>query len=678
MKLPISMITDLVHTSLTPEQIGDLLTMAGFELEGLEEVEGQAVLDIKVMANRGDGLSALGLAREILAKDPNAKPTDIYIGATKRYARPADVAPSEGTIDIQTDACTRYAFRLAYNVVNGDSPEWLQKLIRQSGQRPISLLVDLSNFVMLEQGQPLHTFDLDKLGGPNIVVRGGRPGEKLTTLNGDEHEVQPHHMLICTPEKAVAVAGVMGGLETEVDANTKNMLLESAHFVNTSVRKTRKELGLNTEASYRFERSVDPAGVVAAINRFQDLYEQITGRKDFSESTHDVYQITADLRTIEYSPSRASVLLGMEVTAEQAEKYLGALGFDVQGTKVTPPSWRPDIVREEDVIEEIGRVHGFDRIPETPIRGTSTRGGQFGIYGISEKTRQALLRCGLDQVISHSLRDRHPLDFKEDWRVGPRNPHSPEMAWLRDSLLPGLAEAASRNGGKNVQLFEIGKVFVRGEYQTDESPEASFLITGQMGQPHWESKTPPVVDFWFAKGIVEEVAAALGDTIVFGLPRNPDRRFHPTRQAGILLNHGIDWAGTVGQIHPDVAEALGLPEETFMAEMDLLVFAIQDDLEHELKPVSRNPAVRRDIAFTISKDVPYSDVDQAIAQAGGAELEHHWLFDVYTGSHVAEGQQSLAIALQFRKMGGNLTDDDANKLRDGVVAAIQELGGVLR
>lgn len=678
MKLPLSMIRDLVHTSLTAEQIGDLLTMAGFELEGLDEVEGDAVLDIKVMANRGDGLSAMGLAREILAKDSDAKPTDLYVAATQRFARKADTTPGEGRIDIESDACDRFAFRLARNIENGDSPEWLQQRIRQTGQRPISLLVDLANYVMLEQGQPLHTFDLDALGGPHIVVRGGKPGEKLTTLNGDEHEVQPHHLVVCTPERAVGFAGIMGGLDTEVSATTKNLLLESAHFLNTSVRKTRKELGLSTEASYRFERSVDADGVVAAINRFQDLYEQITGRKDFAEGTCDVYHVSAAADPIPLDVTRASALLGMDVTAEQATRYLSALGFEVLDGAVRAPSWRADILREEDVIEEIGRVHGFDQIPETPIRGSATKGGVFGHYRLAMQARDALLRCGLDQIVSHSLRDKHPLDFKDEWRVGPRNPHSPELAYLRDSLLPSLADAAQRNGGKNVQLFEIGKVFVKGEYQTDESPEISFLMTGQVTAPHWNDKNVATVDFWYAKGVVEEIAAALGDTIVFDYPRNPDKRFHPTRQAGVLLNHGIDWAGMVGQIHPDIAEQLGLPEETFLAELDLLVFAIQDDLEHPLKAISRNPAVRRDIAFTIPQSVAYSALDSAIAQAGGDALEHHWLFDVYTGSHVAEGHHSLAIALQFRKMGTNLTDEDANRLRDGVVAAIQELGGVLR
>lgn len=689
MKLPVSMLREFVSTSLTPEALGDLLTMAGFELEGLETVEGEAVLDVKVIANRGDGLSALGLAREILAKDQDSKPTDLYLRAAGRFdaAASQDAAQAGPKVVIETSACTRYAGVTVQDVQNGDSPEWLQKRLRQAGQRPISLLVDLTNYVMLMLGQPLHAFDQEKLHEGRIVVREAREGEKLTTLDEREHTLKPGMMMICDADRPVAVAGVMGGLETEVGSSTRTMLLESAHFSNVSVRATRKALGLNTEASYRFERSVDPEGVVAAIRFFLELYGSITGQTAGISAITDVYPVPPVRRTVPFRPARARMILGLELTANQCAQYLSALGFELSShapddgamtLDVVPPTWRPDVNLEEDVIEEVGRVHGYDKIGESRPQGTTPRGGSFGLYAVIDTAKKTMLRCGLDQMMSHSLRDQHPLDFNPDRRVTVRNPHSPEMAYLRDSLLPGLAEAALRNGGRNVHLFEIGKVFVKGEYQMDESPELSILITGEMQDAHFGLKQPPVADFWTLKGMIEELGKLVRDDVTFDLPRDPDRRFHPTRQAGVLVDQGRLWVGTIGQIHPDVAEGLGLPHETFMAEIDLLVFFQNPDTEVHLKPISRNPAVRRDLAFVISKDVEYRAVRQAVREACGAVLERQWLFDVYEGKGIPEGSHSLAIALQLRKLGENFTDQEANEVRDQAKQAIEKLGGVLR
>lgn len=684
MKLPFSMITDLVETSLTPTEVGDLLTMAGFELEGLEKVGSEDVLDLKVVANRGDGLSAIGVAREILAKDDSARSTALYQRAIGRFESDSTPRGGEGSLTIQTDHCTRYGFRILRDAENGASPGWLQERLSAAGMRSISLLVDLTNYVMLELGQPLHAFDLDRLGGPNIVVREARDGEKIRTLNDEEKSLANGMVVICTPDRPVAVAGVMGGLETEVHAGTKNVLLESAHFVNTSVRKTRKALGLNTESSYRFERSVDACGVCAAINRFVELYQECSGGKgSWSAEIREEVRVVSPVVSLSVRMDRAERLLGLKVGAENAARYLTNLGFAItqnDGNKITVevPSWRNDIEIENDLIEEIGRVHGFEKIPETPMSGVATRGGVFGVPKLADQAREALLKCGLTQIISHSLRDAHPLDFRKDRRVGPRNPHSPETSLLRDSLLPGLAETAQRNGGKNLHLFEIGRVFVKGEWQIDESPEIAILSTGNLNATHWAEKTSPEADFYSLKGVVEELAGALGDAITFDYPRDPDERFHPTRQAGVLLDSGKLWAGTVGQIHPDIAGELGLPLGTIMAELDLLVFELQDNVELPVRSISRNPAIRRDLAFVIDKEVAFSTIESKIAETCGEDLEKQWLFDVYEGAGIEAGKHSLAIALQLRRMNTNLTDEDANEIRDRAVAAVSSLGGQLR
>lgn len=679
MKAPYELLRGYVDTSLSAEAAGDLLTMAGFEIEGIEHVEGEPVLDVKVMANRGDGLSIMGLAREVLAKGAGAKPGAEYESAQRRLGT-RGVADA-GLVVIETPDCTRYACRVFEDVRNGESPEWLQKRLSQAGQRPISLLVDLTNYVMLELGQPLHAFDLDRLAGGRIVVRSARAGESLTTLNGVTHELRTGQMMICDAEKPVAAAGIMGGADTEVGPATQRMLLESAHFDHQSIRRTRKQMGLSTEASYRFERSVDPEGVVAALDRFRELYREITGQ-DGGDRLVDVYPAPPERRVLTVRPSRARAILAMEVTAEQCRDYLAKLGFGVSGTDdaltVVCPAWRPDVVREIDLIEEIGRVHGFERIPEALPHGATPQGGVFGIAGLMRSVRETMLRAGYDQIVSHTLRDRHPLDFSDDWHMGPRNPHSPEAAYMRSSLLPCLADAALRNGARDLHLFEVGHVFLRGEYQIDESPELAILSTGALYPSHWRDGGGGEADFFSLKGVVEEVMRTLGVAAHFDHPRDPDRRFHPTRQAGLLVDEGKLWVGTVGQIHPDIAQELGLPEGTCMAELDLLVVAGEPRHEPHLRAFSRNPAVRRDLSFLIAKDRDYASIEVAIRHACGEVLERVWLFDVYEGKGAPEGQHSLAVAMQLRKMGGNLTDEEANKVRDRARSAVEELGGAVR
>lgn len=686
MKLPLSMLRDLVTTALSAEEIGDLLTMAGFELEGLEEVEGEPVLDIKVVANRGDGLSAMGLAREILAKDPSARPTELYASASKRFPAPDEhlsiSAEGWNGVEIQTDACSRYACRLFVDVQNGESPAWLQQRLIQSGMRPISLLVDLTNYVLLEQGQPLHAFDLAKLRGAKIIVRDSRPGEKLKTLNGVEHELQAGQMMICDSEGPIAAAGIMGGLDTEVAQETKTMLLESAHFEPNSVRKTRKQLGLSTEASYRFERWVDPEGVVAALNRFAQLYEACTGSHHAVEGVDDVFPLQLVRRTIRVRSERVGALLGTDVEPDSIQRYLTSLGFSVQRTgdefDVVPPSWRPDCLREDDLIEEIGRVHGYEKIPELLPSGPTPLGGVRGLPGFKDKVREAMLRMGFDQTISHTLRDQHPLDFYPKHRVSVRNPHSPDMAFLRDSILPSLADAAQRNGARDLRLFEIGQVFVGGQVQMDESPELGILAVGRLFPMYWRDKEPSEADYFSLKGVIESLGETLSIPIQFVIPNDPDPRFHPTRQGGVMVDEAKIWVGYFGQIHPDAAEELNLPESTVLAELDLLVLASEARESVSIKPVSRNPAIQRDISFELPKSVPFKDVEESVRTACGDVLERQWLFDVYEGKGIQEGHHSLSIAMVLRKMGENLTDDEANQVRDSVVKALVPLGARLR
>lgn len=669
------MLKDFVRTDLNADQVGDLLTMAGFELEGIEEVESEPVLDIKVVSNRGDGLSVFGLAREVLAKHDSAEPTDLYSRAAARFPDSGTFAANSASVAIETDDCTRYACRIWEGIENASAPDWIQLRLRQAGMRPISRLVDLTNYVMLELGQPLHAFDLDKLAGGRIVVRKAREGESLTTLDGKSHELRTDQMMICDAERPVAAAGIMGGAETEVDAGTTRVLLESAHFVNTSVRRTRKQLGLNTEASYRFERSVDPEGVVAAIARFTELLGEP------GSQVVDLYPIKPVRKPVALRVDRAEMLLGMEIGADRAKRYLERLGMSVEENSdvlvVQPPTWRPDIIREEDLIEELGRVNGYEKIPETLPAGTTLLGGPGPRLRAVDVLREAALAEGFDQLISHSLRDFHPLDAATgDERIGPRVPASPEHQILRDSIWPSLADAAARNGGRDLHLFELGRVFSRQGESYTESREFGLLSTGTLLGRHRKNESIPEADFASLKGSLDGILARLGYSVTYQVPTSADRRCHPTRQAELQAGRVV--VGKIAQIHPRIANELGLAEATFLAE--IYVEALLDLAPNELslKPISRNPAVRRDIALLIDKSVPFAKIESAVQSSAGPSLEKHWLFDVFDGTGIPEGKHSLGIGIQLRKLGANFTDEEANQVRESVVAALAELGGSTR
>ncbi|MBS1716751.1 MAG: phenylalanine--tRNA ligase subunit beta [Armatimonadetes bacterium] len=674
MKFPYQMLLDYVQTSLDAEGIGDLLTMAGFELEGIEEVDGDKVLDIKVMSNRGDGLSVFGLSREVLAKDPKSSPTKLYEAAVAGF--PGDEWPvmSPSPITIESKECNRFCGLVLENAGNGSTPDWMQKRLKQAGMRPISLLVDLTNYIVLELGRPMHAFDFDKLKGNRIVVRQAKAGEKLTTLNGDEHELKPDQMMVCDAEHPVGAPGVMGGLETEISESTTRVFVESAHFLNTAVRKLRKQLGLNTDASYRFERSVDPESCLQGLRRFHQLLQE-AGVSPKVVGFADEYPNKPQTPTVNVRVSRANLLLGMPVTAAEAKGYLERLGMKVSGDgepfSVQIPTWRPDLVQENDLVEEIGRIHGYDRIPTRLPHGTTLVSGTFGIEAFIDRVREEVVRAGFTQIISHSLRDVHPLDANGK-RIMPRNPASPEAAYLRNALWPCLADAARRNQGEGLALFEIGRTFTA----NGERQELAVMTVGELLPVHWVKSQSPEADFYSLKQALLDICHQAGVTASVVAPKSSDPRLHPYQQAEL---HGEGGAfGLFGRIHPTAAEESSLSPDTVLATIDLeRMFASRRDDIH-LKPISRNPAVRRDIAILVDEAVPFASIEQTIGKALGGELERMWLFDVYKGKGIPEGKHSLAVALQLRKLGENFTDEEANQARDRAVQALASLGATIR
>ncbi|HXG24942.1 MAG TPA: phenylalanine--tRNA ligase subunit beta, partial [Chthonomonadales bacterium] len=411
MRLPVEWIKEYVPVEADAEELAHRLTMAGLEVEEIEETEQGVVLNITVTPNRGDCLSVIGVARELAAIYGVALPVIPHYGAESTLG---DAAQFTSVTIEAPDLCSRYAARIVRNLRVGPSLAWVQNRLIAAGMRPINNVVDVTNYVMLEMGQPLHAFDYDTLLDHRIVVRRARPGEKITTLDGTEHTLTEEMLMICDAERPVAVAGVMGGFETEMSLRTRTMLLESAHFHPVAVRRTARALNLHTEASYRFERIVDPGLVVAAADRACELIAEL-GIGEVVPGVVDVYPLPEPERTLGIRPARASAMLGFAVSGEQVVESLSRLGFhpspqrhDVGSSPkdyymFRIPTWRPDIVREIDLIEEVGRVLGYEHIPEHLPVGVTTQGRDSAWGRFAKRVRDILVGAGLQEIVSHSL-----------------------------------------------------------------------------------------------------------------------------------------------------------------------------------------------------------------------------------------------------------------------------------
>ena len=675
MKATVEWLKEFVETEAECDEVGATLTMLGIELEGIEDSALGPVLDIKVTPNRGDCLSVLGLARELCAKDCNRyKPTPLMLECVKGWMRgDKSETPESASVEIlEPDLCPRYGARIWKGIKPCASSEWIQKRLLACGMRPISVVVDTTNYVMLELGQPLHAFDYSRLAEGRIVVRCAEPGERITTLDGTERKLREDMLMICDAGRPVAIAGVMGGEATEVGDGTTSLLLESAHFDPVSIRRTRRALALNTDASYRFERYVDPEGVIRALNRFAELLKEQTGA-DCLPGVIDVYPKPPRAGKIRVRKRRWNMLLGMEVPAEAAATSLQALGCrvaEVDGAlDVAPPSWRADLGIEDDLVEEIGRVWGYEKIPEKLPAGTTTQGGESPQTAFRSRIRECMIRLGFAETVAHSLRDRSPLD-PECERIEVRNPTAPETALLRCSILPGLAETAAKNRGMPVFIFEVGRVF----QDNDESISVGFLMSGPLSPDHWTGDGAPIADYFAAKGVVNELFAAVSRKAEF--QESDDSRFHPARQASVYL--GGKRIGLFGEISVEAAEKLDVPIKAVIGEMNIDAMRLAPEEPKIYRPISPYPAVKRDLAMAVGKDVPYGQLEQAVRDAAGELLESIRLFDVYEDDSLGDGFHGIAISVVLRHSNRTLTDEEANEVRERAFEALKALGATRR
>jgi phenylalanyl-tRNA synthetase beta chain len=656
------------------------------EYQGLSDT----VIELEITPNRPDCMSVVGVAREVGAV--------LGVSASVPASSPAEtgapVADAARVTIGEPDLCPRYTARLIRNVQIGPSPAWLAERVQASGARSINNVVDITNYVMFELGQPLHAFDADLLGrdaaGSIVIdVRLARDGEQLTTLDGQERNLTPDTLLIADPSGPIALAGVMGGDSTEVSDATVNILLESASFSASSVSRTRRRLALFSEASTRYERGVDPASCAAALDRAAALMAELAGG-EVAPGIIDTYPRPAEPRELTLRIPRLHAILGCDIAAEEASEILTRLGCRVTAAgdtlRATVPTFRPDLEREIDLIEEVLRLFGMERITPTLPAGRDRVGELTRSQRWRERIGAALRACGLNETTTYSFADPGDTSrLRDEMPEGEvacvlLNPMSTEQSVMRRSLLPGLLRSVSynqRRGGANVHLYEIGATFAAslGRKQPKERHVVSGVLAGAWHPAGWNDSAEPL-GFFDGKGVLENLVREIGGDRFKA--RAAERPFlQPGRSAEVLL--GSDVVGWLGEVHPSVADAFEAeaPITAFELDLTMLVRAAKD-----VKPfadVPKFPAIELDVALVVPEDVTAERVQQAVSSAGGKLLESVRVFDVYRGTGVAAGRKSIAVALTYRAADRTLAAEEIDATHERLIRKVSgALGAELR
>ncbi|OBZ11829.1 phenylalanine--tRNA ligase subunit beta [Bacillus sp. FJAT-27264] len=647
------------------------------------------VLEFDLTPNRSDCLSMIGAAYEVSA----------ILGRELKLPQPEkDIVEAGGSAanDISVrilneELCSHYTARYITGVKPAASPLWIQNRLMAAGVRPINNIVDITNYVMLEYGQPLHAFDADTIDGGILGVRLADEDEVLTTLDGQERKLEPHMLVITDAAKAVALAGVMGGLETEVTDSTVNIVLESAKFDGGTVRKTSRQLGLRSEASLRFEKEVDPNRVIPALNRAAALIAKYAGG-----TVHEgIIQAGTDAveeKVLTLSLDKLNRYLGTDLSLLEVKTLFGRLHFKcgdaAQGLiEVQVPTRRGDISYDVDLIEEIARLYGYDNIPTTPIEGPTTPGTLTRSQAIRREVRRLLSHGGYQEVLGYSFIQPEqsklfPALTGEGLAVKLAMPMSEERSVLRTSLVPQLLDIAGYNTNRrqnDLALFEIGNVFFTEEEvltrQPHELPMLGLLLSGNRAAKQWNVPVQPV-DFFDLKGALETVFDHLGLTGRVVYEGDAPEGYHPGRSASILLKgHDVTVKiGTLGQLHPDLQRKLDLTD-TYVAEVSLqpLYEAARNKLQYHELP--RFPGVERDIAVVVDTAVPAGQLLDSIRENGGNLLQNVQVFDLYTGGKLESGKKSVAISLVYRHNEHTLTDEEVAEVHDKVLSELQQTFG---
>ena len=632
------------------------------------------VVEFEITPNRPDCLSVIGLAREVAAT----------YDAPLTLHTPEVKAEGEGSLvdllDVETpasDLVPRYTARMVRNVKIAPSPKWMRERLRAMGVRPINNIVDITNYVMLEYGQPMHAFDYRYVKGGKIIVRRAEEGEKLTTLDGKEHVLTANHLVIADEHRAVGLAGIMGGENSEIVSDTTDVVFESATFDGTCIRKGALALGMRTEASAKFEKGLDPMNTLPAVDRACELVE-LLGAGEVLPGTIDILNYVPQPRVLKLEPDRINGLLGTDIAADEMVRILKKLDFQVEGAQVTVPSWRGDVIGMADLAEEVARFHGYNNIPTTLMRGQTTLGG-FSEEEKLERQLGGMCRAmGYDEIITYSFISPTCYD-KIRWAADdPRresfkilNPLGEDTSIMRTTVLPSMLEILTRNynyRNQNVKLYEVGRIYLPGG-EDGLAVEDKILSMGAYGDD---------MDFFALKGAVEAILKDLrAEDVRFQVPSVPNPSYHPGRVADIYV--GEQYIGVLGQVHPLVARNYGVDAAFYCAELALNALMAAKGADPEYVPLPKFPAVTRDIAVVCDEAVTVGALEDCIRRGAKGLLKNVTLFDIYRGKGIPEGKKSVAFSLVLRADDRSLTAEEADQDVKSILETLEkELGAVLR
>ena len=641
--------------------------------QDINEVIGNddTIVEFEITNNRPDCYSVIGLARESAAA----------FGMTMKHHEPVVKGSSAGSIfehlDVEVPAehlCNRYSSRMVANVKIGPSPKWLRQRLRANGVRPINNIVDITNYVMLEYGQPMHAFDYRYVGSGKIVVREAEEGETLTTLDGNVRNLKPGMLVIADENKPIGLAGIMGGENSEILPDTTTVVFESANFNGTSIRQTALALGMRTESSGKFEKNLDPMMTVPAVQRACELVELLECG-DVMDGIIDIINYVPQPKELPLEADKINKLLGTDISKEDMVKYLNLLEIEVEGDSIKVPSFRPDLNLMADIAEEVGRSYGYNEIPTTPFK-TSTQGGYSPEMLLEAKAGQLCRSLGFSEIITYSFVSpaifdniRIPADSALRNAMRIQNPLGEDTSIMRTIALPSMLEILGRNNAyhnKSVKLYELAKIYLPRENDLPEEPK--MLLLGSYG---------PNVNFFTLKGQLEAVFAGLRVEKTAYVADKTNPSYHPGRCAKVFV--GGEEIGVIGQVHPAVAKNYGLDVEVYCCEVSFAKILNHLLPEVTYTPLPKYQGTTRDLSILCDEAVTVAEVEHVIENNAGKLLRNIKLFDIYRGTGVPEGKKSMAFSLELRADDRTLTDADSENVMSKVLTALKDqLNATLR
>lgn len=634
-----------------------------------------SVVEYEITSNRVDCFSVLGIAREaaatfhkefvppVVTETGNNEDVNDYIKVSVK----------------DQDLCSRYTARVVKNIKFAPSPKWMQERLRAHGIRPINNLVDITNYVMEEYGQPMHAYDLDTIEGKEIIVRRAAAGEKFVTLDGQERQLDENVLMICDAKKAVGIAGIMGGENSMITDHVTTMLFEAACFDGTNIRKSGKRIGLRTDASAKFEKGLDPNLAMEAMNRACQLVEEL-GVGEVVGGAVDIYPVKREGVKIPFEPDKYNKLLGMDIPAGDMIGYFKKidLGYDEATNEILVPSWRQDLLCDADMAEEVARFYGYDKIGTSLPSGESTAGGKSFKLRMEEKAREIAEFCGFSQAMTYSFESPKVFDkllIPEDskWRktVVISNPLGEDYSIMRTLPLNGMLTSLSTNFGrrnKDVRLYEMGNIYLPKQLPLTELPEERMQLTfGMYGDG----------DFFTMKGVIEELLYQTGLRKKVQYDPHAELPFlHPGRKAAIVYEGAV--IGYLGEVHPTVAANYAIKERVYIAVIDMPEIVSRASFDYKYEGITNFPVSSRDLSMVVPKNILVGDIEKVFEENGGKYLENYELFDVYEGEQIEKGFKSVAYSLKFRGKDKNLEESDITGAMDKILSGLKNIGIQLR